>query len=135
MTQPRDTADVINTRGTAATLDVNANGDVWGASNVEYGTNANGEYWKYPDGLLICTRSVTPSVTGMTTFSLASTFINTPRIVGSTISSTSDAILNVKLSNISTTTFQCAVAGITQGGSGLGFLAQLIDVLAIGKWK
>ena len=41
--------------GTASLADINASGDVWGASNIEYGSNSNGEYWKYPDGKLICT--------------------------------------------------------------------------------
>jgi hypothetical protein len=42
---------------------INSGGDVWGAGNVEYGTNANGAYWKYPDGLLICKASFTEALT------------------------------------------------------------------------
>jgi hypothetical protein len=31
-------------------------------SAVEYGVNANGEYWKYPDGRLVCINSTGPAV-------------------------------------------------------------------------
>lgn len=60
--------------GTAAYKDVNAAGDVWGADNIEYGSNANGEYWKYPDGLLICTYSNSLASQSIT-FSVDGTFI------------------------------------------------------------
>lgn len=49
-TSPTDT-----TAGRTLMTDaLDADGNVWGASNVEYGSNASGQYWKYPDGLLIC---------------------------------------------------------------------------------
>ena len=59
--------------------DINANGDVWGAGNVEYGSNANGEYWKYPDGLLICTFTATV-VSASITFSVDGNFIFDPTL-------------------------------------------------------
>ena len=129
------TWDYVVLSGTAATKDINASGDVWGASNVEYGSNSNGEYWKYPDGKLICTRSATGN--GFTAFSLPSTFVGDYRLIGNTVTSTTDTIINIKFASKTATSFECGAPGITQAGVGIGFssAAVLIDVLAIGRWK
>ncbi len=37
-------------------------------SIAEYGSNANGEYWKFPSGLLICTQVLTATSTENETF-------------------------------------------------------------------
>lgn len=58
------------TSGRALITDsINSDGDVWGADNVLYGSNANGEYWRFPNGLQICTyikttTSATPTALG-----------------------------------------------------------------------
>jgi hypothetical protein len=47
---------------TLMTDSLDADGNVWGASNVEIGSNANGQYWKYPNGMLVCTGAISLSV-------------------------------------------------------------------------
>jgi hypothetical protein len=114
---------------------INAAGDVWGASNVEYGTNATGDFWKYPDGSLICARSITCQSSGFITYNFPHVFVGNARVVGTTSSSATDSILNVKIANRNTTSFQCAVPAISQAGAGLGYTAIAVDIVAIGRWK
>jgi len=52
--------DVTADRG-LLTDSLDTDGNVWGASNIEHGTNANGEFWKYPDGKLICRDIISPT--------------------------------------------------------------------------
>ena len=119
--------------------DINANGDVWGAGNVEYGTNANGEYWKYPDGLLIC-RHTDIGVRSFGAFATAAWFggftlvFPTAYITSPTVSSsitTSGQITWVEAAPATTT--DCVFTLIAN--------AQLVSVnvevsfTAVGRWK
>jgi len=35
-----------------------SNANIWSDNNVEYGTNVNGEFWKYPDGRQVCMHTI-----------------------------------------------------------------------------
>ena len=119
--------------------DINANGDIWGAGNVEYGANANGEYWKYPDGLLIC-RHTDIGVRSFGAFATAAWFggftlvFPTAYITSPTVSSsitTSGQITWVEAAPATTT--DCVFTLIAN--------AQLVSVnvevsfTAVGRWK
>ena len=109
---------------------INPNGDVWGAGNVEYGTNANGEYWKYPDGLAVVSRTLTGDLGGFVSATLPFTFVGNYRVSGTPTSSTTSTLIGLKVANKTTSTFNYALP--TAAGA---YTGTVCDVIIIGRWK
>tara|TARA_R110000824_G_scaffold183072_3_gene364097 strand:+ start:3172 stop:3828 length:657 start_codon:yes stop_codon:yes gene_type:complete len=130
LTGTAGTADLGLLAGNAlAADDINANGDVWGASNVIYVSNANGEYWQYPDGLLIMAINESGSGAGFKTITLPRTIIVGYKTVLSSNSSSSATSLAGKSASPTSSTLGIAI--VSTGGyetSGIG-------IQIIGRWK
>ena len=113
---------------------------------VESGNNANGNYIKYIDGTMICTRNIEISnasasstwgslyyYSDSTSYSFASEFISTPIIQKTFVATDSvGAILgDYGNSNVTTANFK----GITLIRPSSGNITGNIYVTAIGRWK
>jgi hypothetical protein len=104
---------------------------------VEYGSNANGEYRKYPDGHLECWRRVSiPSLTGPSNYSTGALtfpvpFLSTP-VVTATLEngSYSDLVTGPSVATVSATSV--TLAGILKDASTRQYL---VAYLAKGRWK
>ena len=147
MTKARETSDVLNSRGTAATADVqtsptdltagrvlltgsiDSDGNVWGASNVEYGSNANGDYIKYPDGRLEVLKSVTGDSGGFVATTFPETFVGNYRVSGISTTSSTNAVISLKVLNKAATTLDFAVVAAS------GYTNVGCDMTIIGRWK
>ena len=59
---------------------------------IERGSNANGEFERFADGLQICTRSITLSSGAATTWTFPAAFIAAPAVSGSMIATVSSSL-------------------------------------------
>lgn len=108
---------------------------------MSYGTNANGEYWKFANGLLICkiVRNITAAVTtnaagiyytNTDTWTFPVPFIvNAPLVNSSHVSS---GVLTWELGNLPGLTSTSPAIGAMQSIASRSFVQSL---LAIGRWK
>lgn len=105
----------------------------------ERGSNANGEYVKYPDGTLICTRTVTPNLaaSSVTTYDYPETFLSNPDAVSWGITRSAATIAG----NDAAALRQALLIGTaTQWGfinvptSGANTVFSSISLFAVGRW-
>lgn len=113
-------------------------------SVVESGSNANGNYIKYADGTMICTKSeaieilqsqwvawgTMQNVGGVSVGSWAETFYSTP-IVNATISG--DSAWLEKITNFTTTS--CGTVGFVRPNNPGRTTNFNVQIVAIGRWK
>jgi hypothetical protein len=112
--------------------------EVFSAYSIEYGNNANGEYWKYPNGLLLCIRS--PNVYVVSSIPYDAWFFNdtadlpfphyfiyTPSVA--TVETNSARI--AASSTASLTTTKCRVRLMASSVTA----ASYVGYIAIGRWK
>lgn len=104
---------------------------------IESGSNANGNYVKYPDGTLIQYGSSIGSTSALgITETLPITFLNTGyRIIANGSSSTSSSILFPKINSKTTTTFNILSYAKGDSVSTHALATYDIDWIAIGRWK
>lgn len=129
-------ADYIYQQYTDLTYNL-ANDNFVANRRVESLTSGNGtKYRLFENGDVSFSLSYETTATAFETVDTPITFVNAIyEVIGSTTSSTSDSLLNVKFANRTTTTYDLAVTGISQAGTGLGFLSgQDIAVTGEAKW-
>ena len=108
----------------------------------ESGSNANGNYMKFPDGTMICTKTVTTSVTYSAWGSwyessiidlgdFAETFISTP-IVTLSLNNSSTA---ASVGGANPTTTSAGNTRCFRPNAGTATNSVTIGVIAIGRWK
>ena len=95
---------------------------------IESGSNANGNYTKFPDGTLICRIANASSSSGVATWTFPSAFIATPQ-VSATIASADTANYSCLVASKSATAVTYNV------WSGATRVAKGVDIIAIGVWK
>tara|TARA_R110000765_G_scaffold4088_2_gene13065 strand:+ start:2195 stop:2713 length:519 start_codon:yes stop_codon:yes gene_type:complete len=119
--------------------------DGWNDGTVEYGTNANGEFWKYPDGKLICTGVINITGTSWSSgggklFSAESTatfpanFNATPKATGGLVD-TQISSRGAWLAFLSATTTTSVVAYAASVSSSTGTADMTVNYMAIGTWQ
>lgn len=96
---------------------------------IERGSNANGEYVKYADGTLICTKRDTALDSGTKVATWASSFVSTEyEVSGSVLGSQTTTTISVKFGAFTTSSVefvQVAVSVYNPGETSL---------IAIGRW-
>jgi len=108
---------------------VDSGGTIWGAGNIEYSNDPNGEYWKYPDGRAEISKSVTGSSGGFVSTSLPFSFVGNYRVSGVPTTSTTNAVISIKVSNKTANAFDFAVVANS------GYTGVSCDVIISGRWK
>lgn len=111
---------------------------------VEHGSNSNGEYWKFPDGLQICTKKYTGTVTMTTSWqghyetasainfgNWARSFVAVPTVTSTCVGGNALAILE-RLQNTSTSAVGTSylMSPASRSNISVGF-----HFIAIGRWK
>lgn len=96
---------------------------------IEFGSNANGSFTKFPDGTLVCNHALGSASGGESNWSFPSAFIAAPR-VQITVSSSQVLSASGRYSAISTTGVTFAVIGSSDAR-----IAQTAVLTAIGRWK
>ena len=109
----------------------------WVDSNVEYGTNANGQYWKYPDGSLIVQaqnsigNAVFASgplfVSGETVYPFPISFVGPVTLTGS-LDGGETVWLSVRVLSVNTYASRAVASASTT-------IARSSNIMAIGRWK
>jgi hypothetical protein len=107
---------------------------------IERGSNANGEFVKYADGTMICTKSNVSVATNIATFQTlgnfySSTFINGTSVALSISHSTDGTFANRKLITVhpnNNTTF--SILYNSSGTTVANSTAALVQITAIGRW-
>lgn len=111
--------------------------EVFSGYSVEYGSNSNGEYWKFPNGLLICIRP--PNVYLVTSASYDSWYFNdTPNLSYPysfssvpSVSSTKIEAVAIAINDVLTTeTFRCRMRMVGSRNTSAAYLGYI----AIGRW-
>ena len=112
--------------------------------SVEYGSNANGEYWKYPDGKLICIKKLTVSIdinvawgssfisTAANSGNIAHSFISAP-VIGVRASEAGGNLVFIG-SSIGATYTSFGTYYLMRGHAVAG-VTITIDLTATGRWK
>ena len=121
------------------TMPANPTADITG-----YGSNANGSYWKFADGTLICAKTVTDSVTFSAWGSLyESTVISYGNWPVEFKSGTVPFVV-VQLKNSGFAGFSTGAGSVTATSAGSGRIIRpnnpgqqnaSVDLIAIGRWK
>jgi len=103
---------------------------------MEHGRNANGEYWRYAGGLLICNIASTTGSTGQKTFTLPSNLVNTSTCtVHGIISSTSDNTITCKHGSITSTSVLMTFNIVTSTVLSAYLLSDIeCRIVVIGRW-
>lgn len=94
---------------------------------AERGSNANGEYVKFPDGTQICTFSLTSSTSGAVTWTYPASFLTVPRTSLDVITGAVRLASGVNRGNSSIDINVYDLSGTRQ--------AQVVDCIAIGRWS
>ena len=94
---------------------------------AERGSNANGEYGKFPDGTQICTFSLTSSTSGAVTWTYPASFLTVPRTSLDVITGAVRLASGVNRGNSSIDINVYDLSGTRQ--------AQVVDCIAIGRWS
>ena len=94
---------------------------------AERGSNANGEYVKFPDGTQICTFSLTSSTSGAVTWPYPASFLTVPRTSLDVITGAVRLASGVNRGNSSIDINVYDLSGTRQ--------AQVVDCIAIGRWS
>ena len=94
---------------------------------AERGSNANGEYVKFPDGTQICTFSLTSSTSGTVTWTYPEPFVNTPKVSLDVITGNVRIATGLNRSNSSVDISVFDLSGNRQ--------QQVVDGIAIGRWS
>jgi len=114
------------------------------ASVTGYGSNANGEYWKFPDGTLICAKSVAPTVTFSAWGSLYESSVIQYGSWAYAFKSGTVPFVTAMTKNSGAAAIVVGVGSITNESAGTGRVmrpnnpgdtALAIDVIGIGRWK
>jgi hypothetical protein len=113
---------------------VSQSGGVATGAIIERGSNANGEFVKFADGTLICTRTCDKD-NGTTTqkaFNYAASFASTANM-GISLEQTGGSWLSQsRLLSFNTTGFEVIVQNISDGG--LASTTRTSQLIAIGRW-
>ena len=114
------------------------------ASITGHGSNANGEYWKFPDGTLICAKSVTPTVTFSEWGSLYESSVIQYGSWAYAFKSGTIPFVTAMLKNSGAAAIVVSIGSVTNESAGTGRvtrpnnpgeIALGIDVIGIGRWK
>lgn len=121
-------ADATAGRG-LLTDSIDPAGNVWGANNVSYVSDANGQTFKYPNGMMIVIKNLTGSASGFTNTLFTTAFVGGYGLSGVGTESSSTTEILIKTVAKTSGGFDFAIVGAG------AFLAQTMDVTAIGRWK
>ncbi len=122
------TGEFTNIVRTLTLLDGNGNTTIpgvlfiGGSQWIEYGSNANGEYYRFADGTQICVRVISASAQSPISHAYAASFITTPIVIigNDTVGAAYSSTINVNGGSFS---FISNTSGDT------------VKVVAIGRWK
>ena len=112
---------------------VSQSGGVPTGAIIERGSNANGEYVKYADGTMICTRVIAKNngTTSDQTFDFPATFASTSNM-GVSVNQTSSIGTQMRLQSFTTSSFNVAVQSVIDSTASSG--VRNGQVIAIGRW-
>ena len=96
---------------------------------ITFGSNSNGEFTRFPDGTMICTKNVGSTDSGISTSSYPSTFITAPKTVGTALTG-GELSTSVVITSQTTTQF-----GVRVYDSNNNQLVRNVSIIAIGRWK
>jgi hypothetical protein len=117
---------------------VSQSGGVPTGAIIESGSNANGEFVKYADGTMICTRSITPASNDNdgTLASFAVAFSVAPNVVAQAKSISSGGTGSSTVTEHgSVSTTQCRVKVLTHTSTTILNATNIpISIVAIGRW-
>ncbi len=100
---------------------------VWRRLDGDRGSNGNGEYVRYADGTLICTRSLTASASAAVTWTFPAAFIAAPVITGTAVAT---VLASVCLDSAPTTTS----AALSVRDKTDARRADSMTLTAVGRW-
>lgn len=111
---------------------VDSSGSIWGAGNIESGSNANGQYWKYPNGMLICQNKISTSTSTNSTSTFPHAFLDTSYSLSPSHNDANNVILS---SGGSTAPTASGFTWRVQDASGSFVSVSSAQYIAIGRWK